>query len=123
MQELTGEGGGIHQAAQRMWTSAANLRGKKFCSILNGAVRGDSPRLAGTVADLCRAINQLCVSTNGWAVHPPGNVCYRGGGFDDQHQAFLRAGMMFRQPAYLATSFDPEKAKLVPSKSECGISC
>ena len=41
-------------------------------------------------------------------IHPPGDVCYRGGGFLDDHWEFFesRVGMKFRQPSYLATSFD-----------------
>ena len=38
-------------------------------------------------------------------MHPPDNVCFRGGGFDDRYRSFYVSGRQFRQPAYLATSF------------------
>jgi hypothetical protein len=91
-----------------MWTSALQLRGREFCFILNWAVREDAPELADPSAGLTRAINQLCVTVGvagHAAVHPTGNICYRGGGFDDQHRDFYTAGKSFRQPAFLATSF------------------
>jgi hypothetical protein len=93
-EELAGAGGGVCQAAQRMWTSTKALRGKEFCSILNDAVREDSPELAETAADMARAINLLCVTANGQAiaVHPPENICYRGGGFDDRFRDFFAPG-------------------------------
>lgn len=105
--ELVQGEAGICQAVQRMWTSTLTLRGMEFCSILNGAVREDSAALADNVADMCRAINQLCVTANGQtiAIHPEDNVCYRGGGFDDRYRDFFVAGWEFRQPAFLATSF------------------
>ena len=105
-QELMGE---IPQAAQRLWTSALRLRGREFCYLLNAAVRSDHDELADATAGLTRAINQLCVTTGASAlqsaVHPPGHVCYRGGGFDDRYRSFYVSGRQFRQPAYLATSF------------------
>jgi phage tail protein X len=45
------------------------------------------------------------------AVHPPDNLCYRGGGFDDRCRDFFVAGREFRQPAFLATSFSEETAR------------
>ena len=50
----------------------------------------------------------VCQATAKVPVHPDGNVCYRGGGFDNAHQAFFTKGRRFRQPAYLATSFSGE---------------
>ena len=91
----------IPEAAQRMWTSALTLRGREFCFILNAAVRSDDEDQADPTAGLTRAINQLCVtagSSSSRAVHPPGNVCYRGGGFDMQYRSFYTAGKAFRQP-------------------------
>ena len=35
--------------------------------------------------------------------HPKGE-CWRGGGFDDAHQAFFTVGREYRVPAFLATS-------------------
>ena len=96
----------IPQAAQRMWTSAKQLGGKEFCFLLNFAIREDDPELIEFAAVLVRAVNQLCVTSGHVAVmHPPTNVCYRGGGFDDTHREFFSAGLQFRQPAYVATSF------------------
>ena len=89
------------------------LRGREFCYILNAAVRDDAADLIGPLAGLTRAINRLCVTagvTGHTAVHPPGNVCFRGGGFDDRYRSFFVAGRQFRQPAYLATSFSQATA-------------
>ena len=36
---------------------------------------------------------------------PPDNLCFRGGGFDEQYRSFFVKGREFRQPAYFATSF------------------
>jgi hypothetical protein len=40
----------IPEAAQRLWTSALQLRGHEFCFILNESVRGDFDDLADHVA-------------------------------------------------------------------------
>eukprot|EP01045_Picozoa_sp_COSAG04_P015780 COSAG04_NODE_1273_length_7466_cov_76.544319_4_plen_458_part_00 len=103
----------IHEMMQRMWTSALTLRGREFCFILNRAVRGDEPPLADSTAGISRGINKLCVTAGGAAVavHPPGNVCLRGGGFDDRYRSFFFKGRKFRQPAYLATSFSEAVAR------------
>jgi hypothetical protein len=113
-QELIGQ---IPEAAQRMWTSALQLRGREFCFILNAAVRSDDPELVEATAQLTRAINKLCVTAGGpgparapRAVHPPGNLCFRGGGFDDRYRSFFVKGRCFRQPTYLATSFSRDVA-------------
>ena len=102
--------GEIPQAAQRMWTSTLRLQDKELCSILNYAVRKDDPEIVEPLSILARAINMLCVTVGSAspapAVHPPDNICYRGGGFDDQHRAFFNEGKVFRQPAFLATSFE-----------------
>ena len=105
-QELT-SAAGVPGAVQRMWTSALQLRGKEFCSILNAAVRDDDASLSEPTARLTRAINLMCVRTVGGesAVHPPGNLCVRGGGFDEQYRQFFAKGKRFRQPAFLPTSF------------------
>ena len=50
-------------------------------------------------------------------VHPDGNVCFRGGGFEDKHQGFFKKGKKFRQPAYLATSFSKETTELFIRRS------
>ena len=77
-----------------MWTSALQLRCREFCFILDAAVREDIHELADPTAGLTRAINQLCVTTGVTghaAIHPSGNVCYRGGGSDDQYRVSTHA--------------------------------
>lgn len=99
-QELVKE---ISEAAQRVWTSAKVLRGREFCFILNEAVRDDEA--ADATAVIARAINKLCVTIPPRPPFPPGNVCFRGGGFDNKHRSFYKTNQEFRQPAFLATSF------------------
>jgi hypothetical protein len=103
----------IPEAAQRLWTSAHTLQERELCFMINNAVRGDYADLVDHVAQLSRAINQLCVTAGPArevAVHPPDNICYRGGGFDDRYRSFYVQGRQFRQPAYLATSFSVDVA-------------
>lgn len=95
----------IDEMMQRMWTSALQLRGTEFCSILNYALRGDTPELAESMARIVRGINALCVSVPPRPPFPQNDMCYRGGGFDEQYRSFFVAGREFRQPAYFATSF------------------
>eukprot|EP01046_Picozoa_sp_COSAG06_P031942 COSAG06_NODE_3152_length_5767_cov_9.071101_6_plen_878_part_00 len=106
-------------AAQRLWTSALSLRGREFCSIINYALRDDADAMVRPVATIARAINKLCVQDVGHESffaaqnHPPNHICYRGGGFDDTHQAFFTVEhppKKYRQPGYLATSFSQQKA-------------
>ena len=68
------------------WTSALQLRGREFCFILNACVRDDRKEVVTPLAKVTRGINKLCVTAGGGAVavHPPENVCLRGGGFDDR---------------------------------------
>ena len=101
----------IAEMLQRMWTSTLTLRGKEFCFILNHTLRGDEPPLADPTATLSRGINQLCVSIPPTPPFPPGDVCHRGGGFDDRYRSFFCKGRRFRQPAYLATSFSEVVAR------------
>jgi hypothetical protein len=101
----------IPVAAQRMWTSALQLAGREFCFIVNYAGRQDTPRFVEPLAVLARAINKNCVTERGPAAsatvpkHPDDDVCFRGGGFLDEHRSFFTPGKAFRQPAFLATSF------------------
>ena len=44
------------------------------------------------------------------ATHPPDDVCFRGGGFDNKHRSFFTTNQEFRQPAFLATSFSESVA-------------
>jgi ADP-ribosylation factor protein 1 len=110
----------IPDAAQRLWTSALQLRGREFCFILNYAVRGDEKDLVDHVAVMARAMNLLCVTAGPArevAIHPPDNVCYRGGGFEDNYRSFYVQGRQFRQPAYLATSFSSQVADIFIRRS------
>ena len=52
----------ISVAAQRMWTSAYDLRGREFCFIINYALRADTPQFVEAVVVLSRAMNELCVT-------------------------------------------------------------
>ena len=117
----------IKFAAQRLWTSTLTLCEREFCFIINFALRDDSKALVRPVATIARAINQLCVENDelsqagagagaggGMRVsrhHPPDHVCYRGGGFNEDHRRFFEPQQKFRQPAYLATSFSESKAR------------
>jgi hypothetical protein len=120
LQQDMEEGDSLPDAVQRMWTSLRQLRGREFCSVLNDIVRGDDPETIKPAAALARAITQLCVTPNGQQPQPPfppGFVCYRGGGFDDQYRCFFVPGREFRQPAFLATSFRESTADLFMSRS------
>ena len=103
------EGDSLTDAVQRMWTSFRKLRGREFCTILNEVVREDHAERIFPAAALARAITKLCVTPDGQLPQPPfppGFVCHRGGGFDDRYRDFFVPGRAFRQPAFLATSFD-----------------
>ena len=114
----------IPQAVQRMWTSPLRLRNKELCSILNFAVRADSNDMVRPLAMLTRAINLLCV-TAGKADKmkkdlPDTHLIFRGGGFDERHRDFYTANKKFRQPAYLATSFSKDVAKIFMGRAAKG---
>ena len=117
----------IPQAAQRMWTSPLRLRKKELCSILNYAVRMDSKEMVKPLATLTRAINLLCVTVGKSSERtnvPTTNLCFRGGGFDERHRDFFKENTKFRQPAYLATSFSKDVAKIFmgrASKSQAKV--
>ena len=96
---------------QRMWTSELTLRGLEFCSILNRAIFADPPGRAQATAALSRGINKLCVHVPPSPPFPPGDVCLRGGGFDDRYRSFFAKGRKYRQPAYVATSFSEPVAR------------
>jgi hypothetical protein len=101
----------IEQMMQRMWTSTLKLRDREFCFILNYVARADEEPVAIALAGLARAINRLCVSVPPRPPFPQGDMCYRGGGFDDRYRSFFVSGRQFRQPAYLATSFSEDVAR------------
>jgi hypothetical protein len=95
----------IDEMMQRMWTTTAQLRGREFCFIFNDALRSDLALLAESVAVLSRGVNTLCVSVPPKPPFPPNDVCFRGGGFDDQYRGFFVPHRPFRIPNYFATSF------------------
>ena len=101
----------VEQMMQRMWTSTLTLRQREFCFILNYMARADAQPSANAVAGLSRGINKLCVSIPPRPPFPPGDVCYRGGGFDDRYRSFFVGSRKYRQPAYLATSFSEAVAR------------
>ena len=101
----------IAEMLQRMWTSTLTLRSREFCFVFNHALRGDQPPLADPTAKLSRGINSLCVSVPPRPPFPPGDVCHRGGGFNDRYRSFFVPRRQFRQPAYLATSFSEDTAR------------
>ena len=110
------------RSAVRLWTSAiteASL--SEFCTILCEVVREDWPELMSHSASVMRAINQECCVGNHRlgeaAVRPPGGVCYRGGGFNDACRGFFTAERKFRQPAFLATSFQEHVARRFIARS------
>eukprot|EP01043_Picozoa_sp_COSAG02_P034835 COSAG02_NODE_2459_length_8804_cov_3.707295_4_plen_238_part_00 len=117
----------VSEIAQLIWTSAAQLRGKEFCSILNAMVRLDKPPVIDQIAGISRALNMLCVTVGTGlrpgACHPPDFVCFRGGGFDMKYKEFFVPGRQFRQPAYLATSFSKSVADgfIQRAKTQCKV--
>ena len=96
---------------QRMWTSPETLQGREFCFILNDALRKDSAASIRSAATLARGINTMCVRVPPQPPFPPGDVCYRGGGFDTQYCPFFVPQRHFRVPSYFATSFSKATAQ------------
>jgi len=105
-----GEGSGLPDAAERLWTSTQqNSRGQEFCQILNAATRpGASNESLRHACVLARCLNRNLVSRVPRARHvfPPHGRCLRGGGLPDVHRAFFSVGKTFRSPSYLATAFE-----------------
>ena len=95
----------VAERVQRMWSSTLQLRGRELCSVLNYAARVDTPQFAEPLVVLVRAINLLCVTVGRTPCDLPA-VCFRGGGFDEQHRAWYTAhiGQKMRQPSFVATS-------------------
>jgi hypothetical protein len=95
----------VAERVQRMWSSALQLCGRELCSVLNYAARVDTPEFAEPLAVLVRAINLLCVTAGRAACDLPA-VCYRGGGFDEQHRRWYSAHLLqkIRIPSFVATS-------------------
>ena len=117
-------GDSMAQAVQRMWTSFRQLRGREFCFILNEVVRNDSASCIAPAAALTRAINEFCVTPEGAEPRPPfppDFVCVRGGGFDNRYRDFFAPGREFRQPAFLATSFQEATADAFMRRSSMPV--
>jgi len=90
-----------------LWTSGLQIGGKELCSILNYAIRADSPSLLEHALVFCRGINALCVTRDSTPFDiywPPENVTYRGGGLPVEHQQFYTVGKKYRAPMFLASS-------------------
>ena len=77
---------------------------------MSEVARGDVKEHMPTAAALARAINQLCVSVPPRPPFPLGDVCFRGGGFDDRYRDFFVPRRHFRIPNYFATSFSADTA-------------
>lgn len=97
--------------ALRMYSSAATLNGREFCSILNEALRED--RLTHTVA-VARALSSYLhtrMSRGGGASvapvrWPAANRVFRGGALPPQHHWFFSVGRQYRIPMFLSASGD-----------------
>ena len=95
--------------ALRMYSSAATLNGREFCSILNEALRED--RLTHTVA-VARALSSYLhtrMSRGGGASvapvrWPAANRVFRGCALPPQHHWFFSVGRQYRIPMFLSTS-------------------
>ena len=67
---------------------------------------------------------ELCVTPEGAEPRPPfppDFVCVRGGGFDDRYRDFFAPGREFRQPAFLATSFQEATADAFMRRSSMPV--
>ncbi len=114
---LTGE---VPRLAQRLWTSDIRFRGagvppalqREFCSLINAVLRGDDPTLLCAAMPLIRAINSLSVVRGALPEKllrfPHEHRSFRGGGLPDEYCGFFVAGLKYRVPGFLATSFDRE---------------
>jgi len=91
-----------------LWTSGLQIGGKELCSILNHAIRTDSPSLLEHALVFCRGINALCVTRAiPYALDvywPQEHITYRGGGLPPEHQQFYTVGKKYRAPMFLASS-------------------
>ena len=110
----------IQVAATRIWTSTQKLQGAgvlpalniEFCSLLNRALRDDMAEVMPHLVVIVRAINALCIvrRESQSLKFPPNSVSHRGGALPKEHHAFFAAGVKYRVPMYLATSFSEDKA-------------
>lgn len=102
----------VQAIATRLWSSAEQVGGREFCSLLNHAIRTDDEELLPSATIIVRAVNELCVHRRKDPVRwPEDHVTYRGGGLPDGHQRFFEPGKKYRVPMFLATSFQLKMAK------------
>ena len=124
--------GPVGATAELLWTSARPFRGMPpqhahaFYRLINMALIHDQPLLAPSVAGFARAINDSLIvkpAREGRQRFPPERDglyrTWRGGGFGlDGHaslspaalRTFFTVGKKYRQPCFLATSFNESKA-------------
>ena len=79
----------------------------ELCSIVNRALSTDDAALVLHVVAIVRAHIITLLVRCACAIPTPFPPCWRGGGFDDAHQAFYTVGREYRVPAFLATSERP----------------
>jgi hypothetical protein len=106
----------VARLAQRIWSSDQKLKGVppafelEVCSLLNAAIRSDNESLLRAAMPLIRAINSLCVIRGARPDRllrfPPENRCFRGGALPDEWLNFFQAGIKYRVPGFLASSFE-----------------
>lgn len=77
--------------------------------MINDLVRQDVCEVP--VARMCRVINLNQAQHVDEPLHPANNMCYRGGGWREEHRAFFQRHAIFRHKMFLATSFRREQAQ------------
>ena len=92
--------------AVRLWTSAATLRGRELCSLLNQALREDAESSIAHAATITHAINTFCVVRRGGTpvTWPADHYLYRGAAMPRCHQGFFTVDKAYRAPMFVATS-------------------
>ena len=122
--------GALGAAAELLWTSDLKFEGmppahcKPFYAMLNLALLQDVHELMAPAAGFARAINDSLLVTSRTKPErqrfPPHNRTWRGGGLGiaghvslspDALLAFFTPGKKYRQPAFLATTFDQSVAE------------
>ena len=97
--------------AVRLWTSAATLRGREFCSLLNQALREDGADTIDHAVTCTHAINTFCVTRLAGGIPvpwPSEHVLYRGGAMPRCFQSFFAVGKAYRAPMFIATSVEQD---------------
>lgn len=107
----------VGNACEYLWTSTKKMAGTEFCSILNAAIRRDEPLDMVRAIMVVKGINVRRVllreqmASSKKIKFPKNGLCFRGGGFRNQHQAFFCKGRKYRVPGFLATSLSLHIAK------------